>query len=82
MGECSAIDCDIKDLSLNQIVSMLVQSDTNGEPALNTVEAVGVNELFITCDNNGLIDYETLVRQMLVWDVNGNLAIKIIKSTI
>lgn len=81
MAECDAITCDIAALSLDEIVAMLTQEDTNGDPALNTVEVEGTGEPFVTCDNMNTVNYEVLIRKMLTFDANGNLALKIIKST-
>ncbi len=76
------IDCDLNNITPEEVLRKLVQVDSSGCAALNTVVATpsGVTcDLFVDCTNKEL-DWKALVFSLITVDADGCWAVRIIES--
>lgn len=72
----SAITCDTKDMTDEQLVRNLVTVDTLGNPALRTVNSVDSGVNFFDCDVKNM-SMSQILRAVTIIDGNGKLAINL-----
>lgn len=75
----SPIICDLKNLSLEDILKRLIRTGADGSPVLNTVVVAAGSDPFVDCDNKNL-DLQDLLGRMITIDGDGNWALKVIST--
>lgn len=80
MAATDYVNCDLKNLSFEDLVKSLLTIDDNGCPAIRYIESTDSGTPFINCDNKNVTLADAL-RGAIELDVNGNPALRLAVTT-